>query len=137
MANALTTQVLVDGPRNVVVKIDGFIDTADLTATDVADPATLAFVDANNQQRAAQLRIDRIIYTIDEGLAVTLWWDATTDVRIVDLVKAGHQELHNFGGYVNNAGAGKTGKIQLTTEGWSTGKIYEFTVTLELVKQWT
>lgn len=135
MANALTTQVLVDGPRNVVIKVDGYIDTADLTATDIADPAALSYLWEGGLQKATQLRIDRIIYTVDEGLAVTLWWDATADVRIVDLVKAGHQELHNFGGYTNNAGAGKTGKIQLTTEGWTTGKIYEFTILLELVKQ--
>lgn len=134
MANALTVQTLVDGPRNVVLKIDGYVDTSDITATDIADPAALSPIDINGKL-ATQLRIDRIIHTVDEGLAVTLLWDATTDVRIIDLVKTGRQELHNFGGFTNNAGAGKTGKIQLSTEGWSSGKIYEFTVTLELVKQ--
>jgi len=134
MANALTIQTLVDGPRNVVLKIDGYVDTADITATDVADPAALSAMSINNQLATA-LRIDKIMYSIDEGLAVTLLWDATTDVRIVDLVKAGKMEYKKFGGITNNAGAGKTGKIQLSTEGWSSGKIYEFTVVLELVKQ--
>jgi hypothetical protein len=98
------------------------------------DPALLSAIDVNNKL-ATQLRIDRIIYTIDEGLAVTLLWEATANVRVVDLVKAGHQELKRFGGYYNNSGAGKTGRILISTEGWSSGKIYEFTVTLELVKQ--
>ncbi|MDE2097569.1 MAG: hypothetical protein KGL39_10010 [Patescibacteria group bacterium] len=33
MANSITIQTLVDGPRNVVVKFEGVIDTADVEAT--------------------------------------------------------------------------------------------------------
>ncbi len=135
MANAVTTQIIVDGPRNVVIKVDGYLDTSDYAATSIVDPATLSYIDSNNSVKATQLRIDRVTYTVDEGLDVFLQWDATTPVRIEDLVKAGHQEYKRFGGLQNNAGVGKTGKILLGTEGWSTGKIYEFTVVLELVKQ--
>jgi len=135
MANAVTIQTLIDGPRNVVLKVDGYIDTSDYAVADLINPATLSAIDNATGALATQLRIDRIIYTVDEGLCVTLWWDATADVRIIDLVKAGHQELSNFGGFTNNAGSGKTGKIQISTEGWSVGKVYEFTLTLELVKQ--
>lgn len=135
MANAITTQTLVDGERNVVIKIDGYIDTADVTTTAIIDPATLSDMVSRTGTKATQLRIDRILYTVDEGICVTLLWDATTPLRIIDLVKAGHQELKKFGGLTNNSGAGKTGKISYSTEGWSAGKIYEFTVTLEMVKQ--
>lgn len=134
MANSLTTQVIVDGPRNAVVKIVGILDTSDVTPTAVVDPATLGYMDNANQQRASQVRIDRILYTVEEGLDVRLQWDATSPVYIIDLVKAGHQELGQFGGYQNNAGAGKTGKILLSTEGWTAG-VKEFTITLHLVKQ--
>lgn len=134
MANAVTTQVLVDGPRNVIIKVDGYLDTSDYPATAIADPATLSFVDNGNTYKASQLRIDRIIYAIDEGLVVTLLWDATTPVRIVDLARSGHMEFQKGQGLQNNAGAGKTGKILLSTEGWGSG-IKEFTLYLELVKQ--
>lgn len=33
MANSTTVQILVDGPRNVVVKLDGIVDTSDIAAT--------------------------------------------------------------------------------------------------------
>lgn len=134
MANSVTTQILVDGPRNTVIKIDGILDTSDQAAMTIADPATLSVMDNANQQHATQLRIDRILYTVEEGLDVRLLWDATTPVSIINIVKAGHQELKRFGGYQNNAGAGKTGKILLSTEGWGSG-IKEFTILLELVKQ--
>ncbi len=213
MANALYTQTLVDGPRNLVIKVDGYLDTSDVAATGqigasgftttigsnvitfvagalvptvgqyvtfsdgtttfnagtyittinsatsitvnnvakatnaaaaititgtvgavvLVDPAQLSAID--QFRSCANVRIDRLIYTVEEGLAVTLWWEATANTRIIDLFKAGRQELHNFGGIVNNAGAGKTGKLLLTTEGWTAGKLLEFTVTIELVKQ--
>lgn len=133
MANSLTTQVLVDGPRNVVIKVVGILDTSDLAATAIADPATLSAINPNGQL-ASQLRIDRIVYTVEEGLDVRLTWDATSPVYIIDLVKAGHQEFKRTGGLVNSAGAGKTGKIMVATEGWTAG-VHEFSLVLELVKQ--
>lgn len=215
MANAITTQTLVDGERNVVVKFDGYIDTSDVAATGqigasgftttigsktitfvagalvptvgqfltfsdgvttfvagtyvtsvvsatsitvnnaalatnvaaaititgtvgavvAVDPSQLSDMISRTGTKASQLRIDRILYTVDEGLAVALLWEATTNVRVIDLVKAGHQELKKFGGYTNNAGVGKTGRLLISTEGWVATKIYEFTVTLEMVKQ--
>src|SRR5512135_2267911 len=150
MANILTTQLLVDGPRNAVVKIVGILDTSDVAATGqigsagfttvtgskniaftagalvptvgqyltfsdgtttfpagtyvtsitdathivvnnaalatntnaaititgtagavvIADPAQMGYMDFNNQFKATQLRIDRILYTVEEGLDV-------------------------------------------------------------------
>lgn len=215
MANVITSQTIIDGHRNVVIKIDGILDTSDVAATGqigssgftttlgaktiafvagtlvptlgqyitfsdgtttfpagtyitgitdathitvnnaalatnaaaaititgtagavvIADPALLSVVDSLNQKFATQLRIDRIIYTVEEGLAVRLLWEATANVSIINLVKAGHQELKRFGGYQNNGGAGKTGKVVLSTEGWGSG-IKEFTLLLEFVKQY-
>lgn len=216
MANTVTTQILVDGPRNTVVKVVGILDTSDVAATGqiasggfttvagsrnitftagtlvptlgqfvtfsdgtttfpagtyitaitdsthitvnnaakinntgaavtitgtagavvILDPAFLFGMDNTQQFLPSTVRIDRILYTVEEGLDVRLSWDATSPVYIIDLVKAGHQELRGFGGYQNNAGAGKTGRILLATEGWSAG-VKEFTVVLECVKQGT
>lgn len=136
MANSVTFQTLVDGDRNVVIKVDGYLDTSDLAATTFADPATLSSIAGLTNGKATALRIDRILWAVDEGLDVRLQWDATSPVNILDLVKAGHWDAPvKFGGFTNNAGAGKTGKILVSTEGWSVGKIYEFTVTLWMVKQ--
>lgn len=207
MANSVTYQTIIDGPRNAVVKIVGILDTSDVAATGTLgaslsvatttgsttvtytaggltptigqyvtgtgipagtyivsftsttavlsnaatatntgltltlvagaivaiDPAVLSNIDAFGN-KASQVRIDRILYTVEEGLDVRLEWDATAPVYIIDLVKAGHQELYKFGGYQNNACTGKTGRILLATEGWTTGT-HEFTLTIHLVKQ--
>lgn len=130
----------VDGATQVTLNNAATATNTGLTFTLVAgaivavDPAQLGFMDFANQQRPNQIRIDRILYTVEEGLDVRLLWEATANVYIIDLVKAGHQELKRFGGYQNNAGTGKTGRILLATEGWTTG-VKEFTILLELVKQ--
>jgi hypothetical protein len=127
MANALATQILVDGARNAVVKITGVVDTADITATDVVDPASFT-------PTPTRLRIDKITYSVEGGLAVRLWWDASSDVLIASLTDSSEIGARDYGGLINNAGSGITGKIQLTTEGWAGGAVYSFTVVLEMVK---
>lgn len=113
----------------------GLTLTLSAGAVVAVDPAALAAMDNTNQQYATQVRIDRIIYTVEEGLEVRLQWDATAPVYIVDLVKAGHQELREFGGLQNNAGAGKTGRILLSTQGWSASATLNFSLILHMKKQ--
>lgn len=135
MANSTSTQILVDGPRNVVIKFEGVLDTSDLGSTVVADPATLDYMVDSTKSRATKLRIDHLIFAVEDGLSVNLFWDATTPVRVEELVGRGKADYHRFGGLQNNAGAtGFTGKITATTEGWGSG-IKSFTVILHLVKQ--
>lgn len=215
MANSVTVQLLEDGPRNVILKIDGYLDTSDVavtgtigasgfttitnsstvtfvagalvptvgqyltfsdgTTTFVAGtyvtniisatqikvstkalatnnsaaititgstgvvafvgPAQLSYMWEGGEQYATQLRINKVQFSVDEGLCVSFFWEATSNLRIFDLVRTGKLDFRHFGGVSNNAGAGKTGSILLSTEGWSSGKILEFTVLLELVKQ--
>ena len=45
MANSVTSQIIIDGPRNTVVKVAGILDTSDLASTVVADPAVLVGID--------------------------------------------------------------------------------------------
>lgn len=132
MANVTSIQTLVDGPRNVVIKYDGILDTSDVSLTTLLDPALLSAMDANGTL-ATKLRIDKIFFDVEDGLAVYLYWDATTDVRIVELAGRGRMDATKYGGLTNNAGAGNTGKILVATQGWS-GTL-SFTLILECVKQ--
>jgi hypothetical protein len=137
MANIQTIQVLVDGPVNVVLKVDGVVDTSDVSSMTLVDPALLSVVDAFGTL-ATQLRIDNIVFDIEDQLDVELFWDATAPVRIWDLVGRGKIEPHKrYGGLQNNAGAGKTGKILMATQGWTAAMILSYSFTIELVKQWT
>lgn len=134
MANSYSTQIFEDGERNVVVKFEGVLDTSDLASTVVIDPSQLSAM-GNYGQLASKLRIDSIQYSIEDVLSVNLFWDATTPVRIEELVGRGQMTYNKFGGLQNNAGAGITGKITATTQGWATGDILSFSLILTLVKQ--
>lgn len=213
MANVVTTQILVDGPDNVVVKLEGIIDTSDVAATGQIGASgfttttglkTIAFVagalvptigqyltfsdsaatfvvgtyvtgitDATHitvstaalkdnaaaavtitgtagaivvvdpallsnmifTTKATKLRIDKVMYNVEDTLGVILFWEATANTRIEELVGRGKMDFRRFGGLTNNAGAGVTGKIVATTQGWATSAILSFSLILELKKQ--
>jgi hypothetical protein len=133
MSNTTSIQILNDGPRNVVIKMDGLLDTSDLSSFTVVDPALLSDMDINGV-KASKLRINKIVYDVEDGLDVELFWDAATPVRIWNLVGRGKVDAHRTGGINNNA-TSPTGKITATTQGWSTGAVLSYTIVLELVKQ--
>lgn len=124
MADAVTAQTLTDGPRNVVMKFTNLSDGTGESAVLKVDVSTLF-------GNPARVRIKRIHYNVT-GMVATLFWDATTDVRIVDLSGDGTLDFCEFGGLWNNAGAGVTGDIMLTTTGHTAGDNY--TIILEMVK---
>lgn len=137
MANSYTIQVLVDGPRNTVVKVEGILDTSDLSLITVVDPALLAGIDNTGGVKAKHFRIKEIIHNIEDLLDVRLFWDATTPARIEALTGRGKANYEKFGGLQDNSGAGSTGKILLSTQGWTIGANLSFSLILELVKQQT
>jgi hypothetical protein len=124
MADAVSSQTLIDGPKNVVMK---FTNTSDGTG----ESAVLK-VDVSGLSGApSRVRIKKIHYSV-AGMVARLLWDATTDVTIVDLQGDGHMCLEGFGGLYNNAGTGVTGDILLTTVGHAAGDSYS--IILEMVK---
>lgn len=127
MANVVAVQTLIDGPRNVVMKLTGLLDTSNESATLKVDVSTLG-------QTPTAVRIDKINYSISDQLNVQLYWDATTDLLIVPLAGRGEINAKQFGGLQNNAGAGKTGDIWLATTGWASGT-QSYEIILEMVKQ--
>jgi hypothetical protein len=134
MANEFNIQVIQDGTRNLVIKATGVLTASDLAQQVLIDPALTQGIDNTGNLKASAFRIQRMIYVVEEGLAVNLWWDATTPVRIEDLVKAGHMEYREFGGLPSNAGVGKTGKILIGTQGWTAGATLSFSVVMHLTK---
>jgi hypothetical protein len=135
MANTTNIQVILDGPRNCVVKVEGTLDTSDLASTVLVDPALLAGMDNTGLVKAAKLRIQTLTFTVEDGLEVRLAWDATTPKRIETLTGRGKQCFKHFSGLPNDAGAGVNGKILISTQGWTASAVLSFTVVLEMVKQ--
>lgn len=135
MANQISTQILVDGPRNLVVRLTGVLDTADVTATSLVTLANLSAVDTAGSA-PTRLIVDKISYNVEAGLAVNLAWDATTDVTFASLVNSGDDlEFKKFGGLYNTEASGVTGAIMYSTQGWSAGATLSFNVVLEMRKK--
>lgn len=124
MADTVTTQTVIDGPRNTVVKLTSVSDGTGEAAVLKVDVSTLLGAPSD-------VAIRRVHYCV-QGMVATLLWDATADVRIVDLAGDGCFDFSAFGGLTNNAGAGKTGDILLTTTGHTAGDSY--TIVLEMTK---
>lgn len=138
MANSVQIQILEDGDRNVVAKLVGILDTSDVSLTTLLDPATLASVNTSglNPQKAATLAIKKVTFDIEDGLAVNLYWDATTDVPIWRFTGRAMANAEFIGFLQNNAGAGKNGKILYDTDGYTSGKV-SFSLLIECIKQWS
>lgn len=116
MADAVSSQTLVDGSKTTIMKFTNLSDGTGESAVVKVDVSALT-------PAATLVNIQEIWYSV-YGMVVTLLWDATTDVRILELQGDGHMNFEKFSGLKNNAGTGITGDISLTTTGHSSGDSY-------------
>ena len=131
MADAVTTQTIIDGERNCVMKFTNVSDGSGESAVAKVDVSALA---ANaNGTACSEVRIMRVSHAID-GMSVQLFFNASTNVLAMELAESsnGHMDFKDFGGIPNNAGSGKNGDILFTTKGHSSGDTYS--ITLEMTK---
>ncbi len=138
MANVTSVQTLVDSERNLVIKLVGILDTGNVSLTTLIDPALVAAVNASglNSQQPTKVAIKKINYDVEDGLAVNLYWNATTDVPIWRFTGRGCVNAEQFGFLQNNAGTGVDGKVLYDTDGYSSGTL-SFSMTIECIKQWS
>lgn len=117
MADSTTSQILVDGERNAVMKFTNISDGTGETAALKVDVSTLAGAPGS-------VKITSVEYDIS-GMQVAILWDATTDVPAL-ILSTGQQHLDfsNAGGITNDAGAGVTGDILFTTIGAAANDTY-------------
>lgn len=134
MTTTTNVQVLVDGPRNVVVKYEGTLTATDSGKVVIINPANLSDFDINGV-KATKLRINKIIYDIEDLLVVNLFWKgASADTIIWNLAGRGKVDAFRFGGLVNNA-TNPTGEITSSFDYEGSTQTLTFTIILELVKQ--
>jgi uncharacterized protein (UPF0261 family) len=122
-----TVQKLIDGPRNAVFHIVGVGAT---TAQVVVDVSTLSGA-------PSEVRVDKIKGSTNgsSGAQAQLLWDATTDVAFMAIGVNENIDIDycDIGGLKNNAGAGKTGDVLLTSAGDTQG---QYAITLYCVKKY-
>ena len=131
MADTVTTQTIMDGERNLIMK---FTNVSDGTGESAVAKVDVSALSSNSDGKAcSEVRIMRISHAI-VGMSVQIFFDATTNVLLMELAESsnGHMEFKEFGGIPNNAGSGKTGDVLFTTKGHGSGDTYS--IVLEMVK---
>lgn len=132
MADAVTTQKIVDDTRRAILKFTNISDGTGESAVVKVDVSSLNPYQGN---ACTSVNIEKL-EAITDGMGVDLLWDATTDVIIMTLGPDQFFtfDFSRFGGLTNNAGAGKTGDISFTTIGAASGDRY--TIILECIKNY-
>lgn len=132
MADAVTTQVIVDDTRRAILKFTNISDGTGETGVVKVDVSALSSYQGQPCTSVSILKLD----AITSGMGLNLFWDANTDVLILTLGEADFVtfDFSRFGGLTNNAGAGKTGDILFSTVGAASGDRY--TVIMEVYKNY-
>jgi len=131
MADAVTSQTLLDGERLAIMKFTNISDGTGETAVTKVNVANLA---RNGAGLACTGVTVNKITSVCHGMEVRMYWDATTDVPFfLGTVNTNYEnDFTKIGGITNNAGAGKNGNIVFSTSDQTAGDTY--TVVLEMVK---
>ena len=131
MADAVTSQTILDGERLFIAKFTNISDGTGETAVTKIDVSTLA---RNSFNLACNgVKINRI-WANTHGMEVRILWDATTDQFAWQIPQNSNylMDFSSFGGIPNNAGAGKTGNLLFSTADASSGDMYS--IVLECLK---
>ena len=133
MADAVASQIIVDGSSFVAIKLTNISDGTGETAVTKVDVSALE-ADSRTGQSCTDVNIERIWWQCI-GMKERILFDADTDVMAIELGEnqSGNHDYSIFGGLTNNAGTGKTGDVKFTTVGASSGDTY--TVILYLRKK--
>jgi hypothetical protein len=125
MANVLTTQIIVDGPRNLVVKVTGTLDSSDVPLTTIVTPSATFGA-------PPLVQLMYIDYAITDPIEIQLQWQGTPNQPLLPLAGRGRMGFVDFGGIPDNA-ITPTGNIQMLTTGY-TAPTQVFTLVLEMTK---
>ena len=133
MADTVTSQTIQDGERTAVMRFTNVSDGTGESAVKKVDVSSLAANSAG--QACTEVHIQRI-YWMTVGMSVKLEFDASTNVLLTHIPAdaTGDEYYDNFTAIPNNAGSGKTGDIDFTIMGHSSGDSYS--IILEMIKKY-
>ena len=124
MADAVASQIIVDGPSFVAIKLTNISDGTGESAVTKVDVSALE-ADSRTGLSCTDVNIERIWWQCI-GMKVRILFDADTDVMAIELGEnqSGNHDYTLFGGLTNNAGSGKTGDLNFTTVGATSADTY-------------
>jgi hypothetical protein len=124
VATTVTSQLIENGPRNVVYKFTAVGDT-DESAVAKITPTSAGPLGNNLQGNAVypgvHLSILDLWFNVASGCLLEILWDADTDVQALVLAGTDHwrftRQRGGIPGLTSPAAAGATGIIRFTTHG--------------------
>ena len=133
MADAVTSQTILDGERMAIMKFTNISDGTGESKVLKVDVSALSSSSAGGACDGVTITK---IYVSTFGMELQIYWDATTDVFCWGVPQNSQYtfDFSQFGGLTNNAGAGKTGDVLFSTVDASSGDFY--TVVLEMTKHY-
>ena len=135
MADAVTSTTILDGDKDFIVQLTNVSDGTGESAVAKVDVSGLT---ARKSDGAActGIKLKTVYYSILGFTKIGLFWDASSDTLCMELNPSadGILDFSDFGGLQNTSGSGKTGDIQLTTTGHSSGDTY--LIVLHCIKQY-
>jgi len=132
MADAVTSQTIEDGGKNLVMK---FTNISDGTGESAVAKIDVSALDSNPSTGASCSRVvlQRIWFS-NIGMGFKLYWNATTNVFICQAPKDWTDTWDftdssiTLPGIPNNAGGGVNGDLLLTTNDHTSGDTYSIIV---------
>ena len=124
MADAVTTTTVIDGAKTAVIYCTNTSDNSGESAVTKVDVSALSSL--QDGTACTGVRLEKIVFS-NVGMGVKILWDATTDVIAAELPADYSDTLDysDINGLPNVAASGgKTGDIQFTTVGHSSGDTY-------------
>jgi hypothetical protein len=123
MADAVTSQTLIDGPAHAVMK---FTNVSDGTGESAVTKVDVSALEADQNGLACSGVVIERIWWQCIGMKVKILWDASSDAFCIELGEnqSGNHDYTLFGGLPNNAGSGKTGDVNFTTVGHTSADTY-------------
>ena len=128
MADAVTTTTIIDGARDAVIYCTNTSDGTGEAAVVKVDVSALS--SRQDGTACTAVRLKKVSFS-NVGMGVKLLWDASTDVIAVELPADYSDTLDysDISGLPNVAASGgKTGDIQLTTVGHTSGDTYSVVI---------
>jgi len=137
MADAVTSQTIIDTEKRVVMKFTNLSDGNGESAVKKVDVSALN--SHPDGTACSKVTIDQIWYDIG-GMRLTIYFAASTNVAALVLGGSaaagnvqGHMDFRSFGGIKNNASS-PDGDLDFTTSGHT--NLDHYTVILEMRKQY-
>ena len=139
MADAVTSQTIVDTDKRAIIKLTNLSDGNGEASVKKVDVSALT-ARSLDSATCSRVTIDQIWYDVG-GMRVDLEWAATTNVKALMLGGSaaagnvqGHLDFRSFGGVKYTEASGVDGDIDLTTSGHT--NLDHYTIVLELRKSY-